>query len=176
MKRVILLRHASANNQKFNQKIDHEKPLDALGENDCKNLSSWLKKSHIDIDLVITSDAKRAEQTSELVFSPCKVTVEKNANFYLCNYEEILYSLKTLNKEINNVAIVGHEPSISDTLRALVGAIRPDLEKGLHSLYLPCTISFIFFNIKSWNDLNEKEGLLEGYLSPETLRKKNEKN
>ena len=176
MKRIILLRHASANNQKFSQKIDHEKPLDALGENDCKNLSSWLKKSHIDIDLVITSDAKRAEQTSELVFSNYKVNVEKNANLYLCNYEEILASLKTINENLTNVAIVGHEPSISDTLRALVGSIRPDLEKGLHSLYQPCTISFILFYITSWNDLNEKEGLLEGYLSPETLKIQNEKN
>ena len=61
-------------------------------------------------------------------------------------------------------------------MRALVGSIRPDLEKGLHSLYLPSTMSFIFFNIKSWNDLKEKEGLLEGYLSPETLKMQNEKN
>ena len=124
----------------------------------------------------MTSNAKRAEQTSELVFSAFKVTVEKNANLYLCSYEDILYSLKKINEKLNNVVIVGHEPSISDTMRALVGSIRPDLEKGLHSLYLPCTMSFIFFNIKSWNDLKEKEGLLEGYLSPETLKMQNEKN
>ena len=49
------------------------------------------------------------------------------------DYEEFLQTIrKGLNDKFNSVAIVGHEPSISDTLRALVGSSRPNLEKILN--------------------------------------------
>ena len=41
----MLLRHASAEIEGFNQEDDHEKPLDSNGKQDCKNLSNWLKKA-----------------------------------------------------------------------------------------------------------------------------------
>ena len=81
-----------------------------------------------------------------------------------------------MNEKVNNVVIVGHEPSISETMRALVGSTRPDLEKLLQVAYQPCTMSFIYFNNEKWNRLSEKQGILEGYLTPELIKVKNEKN
>mgnify|MGYP001209536360 CR=1 FL=1 len=91
----MLLRHASAEIDGFNQEDDHEKPLDDIGKIDCINLSNWLKKSYLDFDLVITSDATRALQTSSLVFEPLNVLIKRNPSFYLCNYEEIFSVLKS---------------------------------------------------------------------------------
>ena len=45
------------------------------------NLSNWLKNIYLDLDLTISSDAKRATQTSELVFKPLGKTFEKNFRF-----------------------------------------------------------------------------------------------
>ncbi len=172
----MLLRHASADIEGFNQENDHGKPIDKQGEIDSKSLSLWLKNSFIDLDLIISSNASRAIQTSQIVFLPLDIIIKKKPSFYLCNYQEILLTIKKLDEKINNVVIVGHEPSISDTMRALVGSTRPDLEKMLNVPYQPCTMSFIYFNQDKWKKLNEKEGILEGYLTPEIISMKNEKN
>tara|TARA_B100000902_G_C26863708_1_gene694245 strand:+ start:64 stop:582 length:519 start_codon:yes stop_codon:yes gene_type:complete len=172
----MLLRHASAEPQGYNQEEDHEKPLDEQGKLDCKKLSDWLKKSFLDFDLVISSDAIRALQTSSLVFDPLNISVKKNDLFYLCSYEEILKYIKNLDNNISNIVVVGHEPSMSETMRELVSSVRPDLENYLKSAYMPCTMSFIYFNKKNWNELEKGDGLLEAYISPKILNEKNEKN
>ena len=170
----MLLRHASAEIKGFNQEEDHEKPLDEQGKTDCKNLSDWLKKSFLDFDLVISSDATRALQTSKLVFEPLNLSIKKDPLFYLCGYEEILKAIKSLDNNIGNVVVVGHEPSMSETMRELVGTVRPDLSNFLTSTYMPCTMSFIYFNKENWEDLKKGDGLLEAYISPKILNEKNE--
>ena len=166
----MLLRHASAEIEGFNHKDDHEKPLDEKGIIDCKNLSEWLKKSFLNFDLVISSNANRALQTSRLVFEPLNISIQQNAIFYLCSYEEIFKSIKSLDDNISNVVVVGHEPSMSETLRELVGSTRPDLRNFLKSSYLPCTISFIHCNKKYWKQIEKGDGLLEAYMSPKILK------
>ena len=172
----MLLRHASAEIDGFNQEHDREKPLDDIGKTDCINLSNWLKKSYLDFDLVITSDATRALQTSSLVFEPLNVLIKRNPSFYLCNYEEIFQSVRGLDNDIRNVVIVGHEPSMSETMRELVGATRPDLNNFLTIPYMPCTMSFIHFNKEYWKEIKQGDGLLEAYMSPKILNENNEKN
>ena len=172
----MLLRHASAEIEGFNHKDDHEKPLDKKGIIDCKNLSEWLKKSFLDFDLVISSNANRALQTSRLVFEPLNISIQQNAIFYLCSYEEIFKSIKSLDDNISNVVVVGHEPSMSETLRELVGSTRPDLRNFLKSSYLPCTISFIHCNKKYWKQIEKGDGLLEAYISPKIFNENNEEN
>ena len=172
----MLLRHASAEIDGFNQEDDHEKPLDDKGKADCIKLSNWLRKSYIDFDLVITSDATRALQTSSLVFEPLNVSIKKNSLFYLCSYEEIFKSVKCLANDIRNVVVVGHEPSISETMRELVGSTRPDLNNFLNIPYMPCTMSFIHFNKEYWKEIKQGDGLLEAYMSPKILNENNEKN
>lgn len=166
----MLLRHASAEIEGFNHKDDHEKPLDEKGIIDCKNLSEWLKKSFLNFDLVISSNANRALQTSRLVFEPLNISIQQNAIFYLCSYEEIFKSIKSLDDNISNVVVVGHEPSMSETLRELVGSTRPDLSNFLKSSYLPCTMSFIHCNKKYWKQIEKGDGLLEAYMSPKILK------
>ena len=129
----MLLRHASADIEGFAQEDDHKKPLDDEGKIDCKNLSYWLKKSYLDFDLVITSDANRAMQTSSLVFEPLNVSIKKNSLFYLCSYEEILRYIKNLDNKISRVVVVGHEPSISEVMKEMLGSTRHDLQNLLRT-------------------------------------------
>ena len=51
-----------------------------------------------------------------------------------------------------------------------------NLEKILNAAYQPCTMTFVYFNVNNWNSLNEKDGILEEYLTPEIINMKNEKN
>ncbi|MEC8100331.1 MAG: histidine phosphatase family protein [Pseudomonadota bacterium] len=171
----MLLRHASANVSGFGQDNDFEKPLDIQGKIDSKKLSEWFMANFIKLDIIFSSNAKRALQTSEIVFKPLGVNIQKKSTFYLCNHEEIVSSIKKIDDNFNNVVLVGHEPSISDTMRALTGSCRPDLKNFLNIPYEPCTISFIHFNLTRWMDLDERIGTMEEYLHPNLINMKNEK-
>ena len=162
----MLLRHASADIEGFSQEDDHKKPLDDKGKIDCKNLSDWLRKSYLEFDLVITSDANRAMQTGSLVFEPLNISIKKNSLFYLCSYEEIFKYVKNLNENISSVVVVGHEPSMSEVMKEMVGTTRPDLQKFLTTPYLPCTMAFIHVNKKYWGEIEKGDGILEAYMSP----------
>ena len=172
----MLLRHASAETEGFSNEDDHEKPLDTKGLIECKNLSDWLKKSFLDFDLVISSNANRAMQTSRLVFETLNISIQQNPLFYLCSYEEIFKYIKNLDDKISNVVVVGHEPSMSETMRELVGATRPDLSNVLKFSYMPCTMAFIHFNKKYWKEIQQGDGLLEAYISPKILNDNHEED
>ena len=48
-----------------------------------------------------------------------KIKFTKKKNF-TCDYKEILKELKILDNNLNSVIIVGHEPSISESLKFLI--------------------------------------------------------
>ena len=96
---------------------------------------------------MISSDATRALQTSKLVFEPLNLSI-KDSLFYLCGYEEIFKAIKSLDNNISNVVVVGHERSMSETMRELVGTVRPDLSNFLTSPYLHHVQCHLFTLIK----------------------------
>ena len=79
-------------------------------------------------------------------------------------------------KEIYDIALVGHEPSISECLKVLVGSYRPDLKTIINIPYPAGGIAIIFFNIKNWQELDEKTGVLDAFISPNYLRKNEQEN
>ena len=78
----------------------------------------------------------------------------------MCGYEEIFKAIKSLNNNISNVVVVGHEPSMSETMRELVGTVRPGFKQLFNvSLHAKCTMSFIYFNKKGMGRTKKSDGL-----------------
>ena len=175
MKNLFLLRHCEANNFE-EKKSDHEKQLNENGRKSAILLKNWFEKNDIALDYIITSSAKRTLTTASIIFSNYENKIYQKKELYLCDYKEILKVLKLLDNNFSSVVIVGHEPSISESLKFLTSHCRPDLEYVTESLYPTGGLSVINFNVTNWNKIDEKTGILDAFITPQYLEEYEKNN
>ena len=175
MKNLFLLRHCEAYHFEEN-KSDHEKQLNENGRKCAILLKNWFEKNNIVLDYILTSSANRTLTTANIIFSNYQNKIYQKKELYLCDYKEILKELKILDDNLNTVIVVGHEPSISESLKSLISYCRPDLEYVTKSLYPTGGLSVINFNITKWNKIDEKTGILDAFITPEYLEEYEKNN
>ena len=175
MKNLFLLRHCEAYHFEEN-KSDHEKQLNENGRKCARLLKNWFEKNNIILDYILTSSANRTLTTANIIFSNYKNKIYQKKELYLCDYKEIIKELKILDNNLNSVIIVGHEPSISESLKFLISYCRPDLEYVTKSLYPTGGLSVINFNITNWNKIDEKTGILDAFITPQYLEEYEKNN
>ena len=174
LKTLLLLRHATVNH--FDENIeDHEKELNKDGEKESSQLANWLEKSDVKIDKIFSSSAKRALSTAKILFQNQKNFFEDNL-LYLCDCLVILNLIKKQSKDVNNLAIIGHEPSLSETLKILVGNARPDLHYYRDMVFPTAGLAIINFNVLAWDKIDERSGTLDAFITTEYLLEQNAKD
>jgi phosphohistidine phosphatase len=121
MKTLILVRHAKSSWASIGQ-LDFDRPLNDRGKKDAAAMGEELFNENIQIDLFVSSPAKRARKT-------CKAFVEaydKNINDIV--FIEKLYHatkavfydvINTLDNKENIVAIFSHNPGITEFASSL---------------------------------------------------------
>ena len=103
-----------------------------------------------------------------------KKIIEKR--IYICVViSEVVKEIKLLDNKFDNVIIIGHEPSISESLKFLTSYTRPDLEYVINSLYPTGGLAVLNFNISNWKLIDEKTGVLDAFITPAYIIE-NEKN
>ena len=175
MKNLFLLRHCEAYHFEEN-KSDHEKQLNENGRKCARLLKNWFEKNNIVLDYILTSSANRTLTTANIIFSNYENKIYQKKELYLCDCKEIVKELKILDNNFNSVIIVGHEPSISESLKFLISYCRPDLDYVTKSLYPTGGLSVINFNITNWNKIEEKTGVLDAFITPHYLEEYEKKN
>ena len=175
MKNLFLLRHCEAYHYEEN-KSDHEKQLNDNGRKCARLLKNWFEKNNIVLDYILTSSANRTLTTANIIFGNYENKIYQKRELYLCDYKEILEELKILDNNFNSVIIVGHEPSISESLKFLISYCRPDLAYVTKSFYPTGGLSVINFNITNWNKIEEKTGILDAFITPHYLEEYEKNN
>ena len=175
MKNLFLLRHCEAYHYEEN-KSDHEKQLNDNGRKCARLLKNWFEKNDIVLDYILTSSANRTLTTANIIFSDYENKIYQKKELYLCDYKDILKELKILDNNFNSVIIVGHEPSISESLKFLISYCRPDLAYVTKSFYPTGGLSVINFNITNWNKIEEKTGILDAFITPHYLEEYEKNN
>jgi phosphohistidine phosphatase len=106
---LFLIRHAEALPRAENGVPDEERPLTDKGRAQARRVAEALHKQGIQLDVLVTSPLVRAQQTAEELAPG--VRHKKLARWLLGAGEE-------------NVALVGHEPDLSDFIGWLIGSKR----------------------------------------------------
>lgn len=115
MKTLYLMRHAKSS-WKDTSIIDFDRPLNKRGLHDAPLIGSLLKSKKINIELIISSPAKRAKETAkilanELVFKGYIIFDEE---IYEATLDQLISKIKNLDENINRVMLIGHNPGLTN--------------------------------------------------------------
>jgi phosphohistidine phosphatase len=114
LKTLYLVRHAKSS-WSDPTLMDIERPLNDRGKRDAPFMSVKLKEIQPDVDLIISSPAKRALKTAK-IFSETLFghrNVKTNEDLYHASADDILDVIKELDDEHNVVVLFGHNPGFT---------------------------------------------------------------
>lgn len=160
MKTLYFLRHAEAG---FSSDVDDiDRPLTEKGIRDAERLGQIMTKKKYTPDFIYCSDALRTSTTLDSL-SIKEARVEKDNKLYTGTSGDYIDLIQKTGSQYHNVLIIGHNPSIHETVRFLVqyqGDIR------LLS-YRPCTLTVMKTNISDWSELSPSYSAIHDILIPE---------
>ena len=154
---LIIVRHGDSEPQ-IQGKDDKERKLTKKGVKEMKRVANFIDKLEINIDKIVSSPYLRAYQSAKEIIDELGIDENK-----IEIYEELSPDkdpsqfLEKLKNFPDNVAVlvVGHNPYLSNLIKALTGA-NVDLEKG--------GIALIDY------DLSKNKGVLRVLLNQKVLK------
>jgi phosphohistidine phosphatase len=147
--RLTLIRHGNAE-WKDGSIPDFDRPLNKRGMNEAEGIAKVLLEANVVPELLLASTSKRTQQTAEIVgrvFGLAARRVKLVEQLYLARAEVILSHVQATGPKVQHLAVVGHNPGISELARELApkDAVLAELSTGS-----ACTLIFAG---KSWADL-----------------------
>lgn len=122
--RLIIIRHAIAVDRSPDVP-DDERPLTEEGRKRFRQAARGLARLFPKPDLLLSSPLLRAEQTARIAAKAWSVRVTEEAALAGGTVGDLEAALRRLPPQ-STVALVGHEPQVSELLAHLVGSTQPD--------------------------------------------------
>jgi phosphohistidine phosphatase len=149
MLRLTLIRHANAQ-WKDSSIDDIERPLNPRGTREAESIGKLLMEKELVPDVMLVSTARRTRQTAEIVSRVLGLPtrrVQFAEQLYLARPDAILALAQATGGAVRHLAIVGHNPGISELAQSLApdGTQVAELSTGS-----ACTLTFA---VKSWAEL-----------------------
>jgi phosphohistidine phosphatase len=143
---------------------DFDRPLNERGVDDAKLSGKYARKQKVRPDLVLSSPATRAKNTTELFIAAAGL---KNApaydeRIYEASARRLLQVLSEFDDDYNSVLLVGHNPGFEDLCERLTGAA-----KKVPTASLTC----IDLKIDKWAAPKGGKGKLKWRMTPKKLKK-----
>jgi phosphohistidine phosphatase len=159
MKKLLLIRHAKAEKETSVKDID--RPLKYIGIQDATFMAEHLKENAIIPQFIVSSPALRTKTTAEIFADHFSLPDPQfNKSIYEASQSALLRVINQLPKEYDFIALVGHNPGISQILYYLTGEV-----KEVHT----ATTAVIDFETNNWEEISEESGKLVYYSSPKEV-------
>lgn len=161
-KLLLLMRHAKSS-WADGTLADFERPLNGRGKQDAPRMGELLRRRELLPDLIITSEARRARDTTARVVeaSGYEGEVRSTRELYEAEPEDFLEVLHAAPDSCARVMLVAHNPGLEMLLELLTGIAEALPTGALAAIQLP---------VASWRELHEGvRGKLLGLWSPKTL-------
>ena len=162
MKTLYLLRHAKSSWDDRSLK-DFDRPLNERGLKAAPKIGAYMRKEKLRPDLVLSSPALRAKQTTTLVCEAAGLAgvVNFDERIYEASARRLLEIVVGLEDNLGAVMLVGHNPGFEELLAALTG----------ESLRLPtAALARIDLDLKSWSNVTADAGKLKWLVRPRDLK------
>jgi phosphohistidine phosphatase len=162
MKSLLLLRHAKSS-WKDTDARDFDRPLNQRGLKAAPAIGRLIRKRKLQLDLVLSSPAERARQTTQLVLEAAsfKTELRYDERIYEASVAGLFEIVSQIDDEANVVMLVGHNPGLEELLNALTGEARS---------FPTAALACIELNIEKWNKVRAGGGQLEWLAKPKELK------
>jgi phosphohistidine phosphatase len=131
---LILLRHGIAVPRGTAGYPNDDRPLTPEGIKKMTRAAHGIAGFLADVDLILTSPMKRAEETARIVAAALGLEHRIVQSKYLAPGESLDQLIRFLaeQKECSSIMVVGHEPDLGYLASALIGSAKPvfDFKKG----------------------------------------------
>lgn len=161
MKFLLILRHAKSS-WKDPRLEDFDRPLNKRGKRDALRIAEFVLNAGLRPDVIITSPARRARDTAEVVRSVCSdTTMTLNERLYPGGIRDYVEVLKALDDSIGAAMLVGHNPGLEEWLETL----------GVEVDKFPTgALARIELDVDSWRNVGIKSrGVVRGIWKPREL-------
>ena len=148
MKTLLLLRHAKSSWEDGNL-ADFDRSLNARGRSDAPRMGRLLAQYELTPDLIVTSAARRAATTAELIALAAEYAgdIQYTNELYLADPETFLDVARDTADGVARLMLVGHNPGIEELVSNLAGR-----EERMPTAALAC----FRLAIEHWRELNDE--------------------
>jgi phosphohistidine phosphatase len=151
MKKLLLVRHAKSSWADFSIK-DFDRPLNERGKRDAPEMAKRLRGKEIEIDVFISSPARRAKKTAELFLKEYKKDKDSIIFFeelYLANPSTFFDVISKADNKYKTIAVFSHNEGITNFANQLTDVQIDDMPT--------CSIFAIKIKAKDWAGFQEAE-------------------
>lgn len=155
MKKLLLIRHSKATHEPGY--IDFERPLTHSGVRDAGIMAARID-GHLKPQRIVSSPAIRTLATADIFSQHLNLTEPyTDKTIYEASESTLLHVINKFHDKYDFVALVGHNPGISQILYYLTGSFQEMETTG---------IAYIEFEAGSWTEVSGNSGILISYDSP----------
>lgn len=164
----MLLRHAKSSHDDASLK-DYDRPLAGRGRRDAPRMGRFVKEVEALPEYVLSSPAKRAEQTTRLFIEsagidPSLVIWEKD--LYYGGARDYLHLIQKTPGKINEILLVGHNPLLEETVSLLCN------EQGTRTVRMPtAALVCIEHSGNKWTQIKPGTARFKWMMIPKLLNK-----
>lgn len=162
MKTLLILRHAKT--QPDAPYGDHARQLTERGLQDAESMAAYIKASFGPPDAIVSSDARRAMQTAEIVADGIGFTSDLTVEprIYAAGLNALLDAVRALPDDAARVILVGHNPGFEELAQALAS--------GDADVRLPTSaFARLEFDAPSWATVRPGTGTLREVATRHTI-------
>lgn len=162
MKTLLLLRHAKSSwdNDKL---ADYDRPLNERGRSDAPRVGQLIRREGLTPDLIVSSAAKRAATTAELVALelPFDGELRYTESLYLAEPGAYITIARRTADDVGTLMLVGHNPGIEELVEHLTGQSERMPTGALACIRLP---------VEHWKEMvARRQYELAGFWRPREL-------
>jgi len=129
---LLILRHAKSDRD-GDDSDDFARPLARRGRVDARRMAHWLEARGLTPDLVLSSPACRARETTEAVVEILRIPpghVHYDDRLYLAACDTLIAVLRGTPTRAGMMLLVGHNPGLEDLLERLCPVAPPRNDDG----------------------------------------------
>jgi phosphohistidine phosphatase len=150
MKTLILVRHAKSSWDDTSLP-DKDRPLNNRGKRDAPKMGQRLAKRDARPDLILSSPAKRALTTAEIIAKKLdykRKDIVVDDRLYAVKPDDLLGVIRELGDKLERVMVFGHNPELTELAHRLSSEIT----------HMPtCAVAEFTFDAKSWSNVGKEK-------------------